>query len=697
MILAGRFGPSHQDHRLRAIRSRAMSPNRKQYLLKCCLVILISGLALAACSSPGPSTPNPTPLDPQGPAPTAAAVTTGPTPTASPTPAPPRTLVVCLGQEPDSLYPYAGRNDAAASVLEAIYDGPIDRRAYRFQPVILEKLPGLDEGDARLEPVSVQPGQAVVDASGILTTLQSGVRIFPAGCSDLSCVVEVGEAEPVEMDQLVVTFRLQPGLTWSDGAPLTASDSVFSFELDSHPDTPSSKFLIDRTAGYEALDELTVVWSGLPGFRDPTYFTNFWTPYPAHLWGSLSPGELLRSELATRNPVGWGPYIIEDWAAGESLRLRRNPRYFRSDEGLPVFDFLVFRFVGQNADLSVPQLLSGECDVLDRSVRLEAAVESLTALEAEGRLQLEIGPTLDWEHAAFGIVPASYDDGYQPGADRPDFFGDVRTRQAIARCMDRQGAVDTVLHGRTPVLDSYIPPDHPLYNTAIPRYEFDPVAAAALLEEVGWQDHDGDPATPRVARGVENVLDGTPLEFSYLSTEAPQRMQVAQILVDSLAQCGIRALLEFREPGEFYDSGPAGPLFGRQFDMGQFAWRIDTTPPCFLYLSEAIPGDPVVQDLEGNRRFIYGWGGWNLTGYRSEVFDAACRQARASLPGEESFEAAHREAQMIFASELPVVPLYLHLQVAATRPDFCHYELDPTEESGLMNIEEFEYGEGCGP
>ena len=80
------------------------------------------------------------------------------------------------------------------------------------------------------------------------------------------------------MDQLVVTFTMLQKLMWSDGAPLTSSDSIYSFGLAKNEATPGSKFLIDRTATYEAADDQTLQWWGIPGFIDPDYYTNFWMP-----------------------------------------------------------------------------------------------------------------------------------------------------------------------------------------------------------------------------------------------------------------------------------------------------------------------------------------------------------------------------------------------------------------------------------
>ena len=85
----------------------------------------------------------------------------------------------------------------------------------------------------------------------------------------------------------------------------------------------------------------------------------------------------------------------------------------------------------------------------------------------------------------------------------------------------------------------------------------------------------------------------------------------------------------------------------------------------------------------------------NNTGFANEEYDRACKTALGSLPGQPEYEAAHLEAQRIFAEQLPVVPLYLRIKLAATRPDMCGHIMDPTNPSPYWNIEEFDYGEGC--
>jgi peptide/nickel transport system substrate-binding protein len=612
-----------------------------------------------------------------------------------------QTLVICIGQEPDSLYFYGSDMLAASQVREAIWDGGagladggFDDRSFSYQPVIIEKMPSLADGDAVINTVTVTEGDTVADVDSNPITLEAGVTVKPAGCNAADCAVEY-EGGDLEVDQMVVTFSLVPGLMWSDGTPVTAADSVYSFNLNADPDTPEGKYNTDRTASYEALDDSTLVWTGLPGYLDATYFINVWTPAPEHVWGQFTALELVEAEESARLPMGYGPYVIEEWVSGESLTLSKNPNYFRAEEGLPYFDNLVYRVVGEDSNANIAAILAGECDIVDQTSHLDDQIPYLLELQNAGQVQATLVTGTVWEHADYAVKPVSYDDGYDPTVDRPDFFGDVRTRRALAMCMDRQAVVDTVMFGQSIVLDTFLPPQHPLFNDSVTSYAFDVEAGSAMLEEVGWVDGDGDGV--REAAGVEGIPDGTPLEFSYWTTNAEQRQKATQILAQTMAECGIKVNLEYWEPSEYFADGPEGPIFGRRYDIGQFAWLTGVEPPCDLYISDEIVG-PVGEtpawDFAGASGFC-GWGCSNNTGYSSAEYDAVCKAAISSLPGQASYDENHLKAQEIFAEDLPVVPLYLRLKLAATRPDMCGFVMDPTANSEMWNIEEFGFGDLC--
>lgn len=620
-----------------------------------------------------------------GPKPPSSTPTLEPTLTATPLPLLQRQLTVCLEQEPASLYPLNNPSSAARSVLAAVYDGPIDTNSYGYQAVILERLPSLENGDAQLFPKSVVIGDEVVDASGTPVTLGVGVKIRPAGCRSDACVIEYDGTSGNQMDQMQVTFNILPGLTWSDGEPLTAEDSVYAYQVAADPASSGSRFLVDRTQSYEAADETTLQWWGKPGFIDPTYFTNFWPPLPEHLWSQIPVDQLSESGESARTPLGWGPFIIQEWVPGDHITLTKNPRYFRIGEGLPRFDILTFRFVA-NPETSISDLLAGSCDILDPGLRLDGQARLLRSMADQNQLQALFTTVPVMEELALGIQPASYDNGFDSGQDRLDYFGDVRVRQALATCLDRQQVVDSVLSGLSTVPNSYLPPEHPLFDPSVTAYPFNVAAAGQLLEQAGWLDVDQDPSTPRQARGIAGIPSGTPFEVNYVTSNAVQRQQVSTILVASLAQCGIKVNVQFLDANTFYAPGPDGVLFGRNFDLAEFAMgNTGMETPCDWYTRSEVPN-------AANH-----WVGTNVSGTSDPAFDTACLAAQRSLPDGPDQAAAYAQAQSIFADELPVIPLYWRVKTAATRADLCYFSLDPTASSSLWNIEAIDSGTACQP
>ena len=629
---------------------------------------------LAACARPIDLDIPFTPPATAGPGPTEPVATLEPQPT---------TLIVCLGQEPESLYRYSAEylygdsGRSAETVLQAIYDGPFDVRSYQYEPVILEKIPSLADGDARIETVSVGQGDPYFNPERLQpANLTRGDRYLPAGCNSPECM-QAYTGGQVSMDRMLVDFRLRPGVEWSDGQPLTAQDSVFSFELDRQVDTPTPKTQADRTAAYEALDPQTVRWTGIAGYTDSEYFSNFWSPLPEHVLGDQSAADLLRAEETAVAPMGWGPYVIEQWRAGEDIQLRKNPSYFRAGEGLPAFDALLFRFLEEGAGGSIEQLLTSECDVLDESavadaldVELldEAALSVLVDLEAGGRIQLSTGIGPELERLEFGLAPV-------PGAGLPAIFSDPRTRAGIAACLDREGFVSEVLHGLSAVPATYLSPEHPLYSSETVPVEFNPQEGIRLLEEAGWIDADGDPATARGAQGVAGVGAATQLTFAFLTSPDGFHRSAAEHFRADLAACGVELRVEFRPASELFAPWPDGPAFGRTFQTLGWAWPGWVSPLCEMFAGWEIP--------TGENPF-----GANASGFTDPAYDVACAILLHGQPGSPEYLTAVEDTQAIFAELLPAIPLYMRPRVIAHGPEVCGLETDSTAFSALWNLEQ---------
>lgn len=632
------------------------------------LAILLFASLLGACGTPPPlptlvptvageATGQPGTPAPQLPQPTL------PPPAVSPTPTPvPVELVVCQTEEPLSLYLYGDDTAARAGILEALYDGPIDIVNYEPRPVILEDLPSLANGRLRVTAVTVQPGDRVVDAITLqVVQLAEGVRLAQV---DGSLITYTGEA-PAQAAQVSAEFTLLPGLLWSDNQPLTADDSRFSFEAAAYYDTPTSKFVTDRTLAYEVVDRLTLRWTGLPGWRDREAGRRFWSPLPRHLFDGVNPSELKANPDANERPLGWGPFVLEAWEKGDRLTLVRNPNYFRAGEGLPRVDRVVFRF-GLTAEQILAELRAGRCDIGPAAVGWGAYLEQIQAEPAAFAPQY--APDLAFEHLDFGIQPAL---DYRRAAGL-DLFQDARVRQAIAACLDRQALVDELLGGAGEVPAAYLPRSHPLFAAGqAAEQPFDPARGRQLLAEAGWSDADGDGVRERAGQRLA-------LEYATGPESSPFRQQLAQRLGDQLRRnCGVDVRLKWYpidDPGAgLYAPWPAGPLFGRKFDLASFPWRAGLEPPCELYLTSAIPDD-------------LNPAGANDLGYSNPAFDAACERALRTLDPAER-QAAHAEAQAIFTRDLPSLPLFFRYVAGVARPEVAGYALEPAARSDLANLE----------
>jgi peptide/nickel transport system substrate-binding protein len=511
-------------------------------------------------------------------------------------------------------------------VLAALTDGPIDAHDFTYTPILIEDLPTRANGGVQTRTVRVSPGETVVDALGRVQPLAAGLTLFrPDGT-----LLAYNGAAPVDLPQTEVVFHLRPNLRWSDGAPLTAQDSVFAYELGRSPDsTDPLSPVAARTQRYTARDDLTVVWIGLPGDVDPMAFTYLWPPLPRHLWSSLSPVEIADSEQANRRPLSFGPFQVKSWAEGGPLVLVRNPYYWRAAEGLPRMDLIEVVFV-EDGEVLAEALQTGRCQLAPSGPLLDEAAPALVGLNTV-LLQHVPGPVL--EHLDFNLLPA----------EGPSIFADARVRQGLADCLDRAALAP---YPGEPVPDSYLPPGHPLIATEVAHYPFDPARGRALLAESGWPS------------GQAFTLSGGP-------AGNPARAALLEAVARQWhGHCGLNVNTTRLTEGELLGDWPAGVLFGRRYDVALFGWRVGVLPPCALYTSLQIASDASP-------------GGANAAGYADPAFDDACRRAVTAVDDAASAQ-AHAEAQRRLAADLAMLPLFFRPRHGAAAAVVQGYMLDGT-------------------
>ena len=473
--------------------------------------ILVACTIMPGVSTPTPSSPLATPTALASPATTP----TIPIPLATPTLGRERSLSICTGSEPAELYLYSQLSYIKRVILSTIYDGPINAGDFAYQPVILEKLPSLADGDAVIETVHAQDGDLVMDDSGVLSVLGPGLLVRPAGCRSSDCAISYASGG-LDMDRMRVTFHIRPGVRWDDGASVTAADSVFSYHVAVDEATlygnnglvSGSAQSVTFTASYTALDELTTEWSGLPGFLDPNYQINFFIPLPEHRLSSYTISQLSETNEVLYSPLGWGPYMVTSWEQGKQMTLEPNPNYYRAYEGLPYFDKLTFRFVGQDESQNLAAVGDGQCNLLLPDTLPDLPDDAMIGMVNNGAASLFANPAATLgtspqpllEQLTFNLAPAD--------PDLPAIFANVETRHALAYCLDRSALAQAAYGGLVDPLDQLLPSSHPLMEGAdLVAYPYDSRKGLALLASQGWSDSDGDGILE--AHNSPGVPDGT--------------------------------------------------------------------------------------------------------------------------------------------------------------------------------------------
>ena len=120
-------------------------------------------------------------------------------------------------------------------------------------------------------------------------------------------------------DKKTVTWKLRPGLKWSDGQPLTSDDVKFTWEAVSNPNSGA----FNATAGFNLIESIDTP-------DDVTAVVHYQEPYVGYL-GQFSAGVLPRHatgkpEEMTKweynmKPVTAGPFVVSDWRSGESITM----------------------------------------------------------------------------------------------------------------------------------------------------------------------------------------------------------------------------------------------------------------------------------------------------------------------------------------------------------------------------------------
>ncbi len=300
---------------------------------------------------------------------------------------------------------------------------------------------------------------------------------------DLSLAPALAASWTMEADTAVV-FHLRHDVRWTDGAPVTATDVVFTLERARDPRTayPNPEYF-DAWRGVQAVDSFTVRCGFAPR-AEPLAGLPFLPIVPRHLLDSIPPDRLRQAEF-NHHPVGDGPFRVASYQPNDRWVFAANPDFPVALGGRPHLDRVVLRIIPENA-AQMTEALTGGVDMI-----MYPRPGQLDRLRESPELRVVERPSRQFTFIAWN------------GLRTP--FGDARVRRALALAIDRQGMI-RALHGGygTPAVGP-IGPFHWAYDSTLSALPYAPDSARALLAAAGFRDRDGD--------GVLERPDGKAFRF----------------------------------------------------------------------------------------------------------------------------------------------------------------------------------------
>jgi peptide/nickel transport system substrate-binding protein len=485
----------------------------------------------------------------------------------------------------------------------------------------------------------------------------------------------------VAPDGKSVTWKLKQDVRWSDGEPFTAKDVLFTYRFIINPDVGSSSTTSYKSVqNVEALDDHTVKVE----FKD---VTPAWAlPFvgvqgmivPEHVFSQYNSAEAA-SAPTNLAPVGTGPYIAKEFRTEDVLMIGEdvvntvkiiyepNP-FYRNPEKLQ-FKQVTLQG-GGDATVAADAVLSD--GVVDYAWNLQVDDKTLAELEAKGvgKVALSFGSYIERIMFNFTDPNRETDQGERSSTQfAHPFFDDKLVREAFANAIDREKIA--ALYGRAGRVTSNILVAPSLYNSANTSYKFDPTKAAAILDQDGWVDSDGD--------GIRDK-NGIQLSVSFQTTVNPVRQQTQDIVKRDLESIGVLVENKMIDSSIFLGSGNDNTNTRRHFyaDLEEFAYG-NKSPDPGAYMRGWTCAEAAQQ--------ANGWSGLNWSRYCNSSYDALYEKSTTEVNPEKRRQLFVQMNDLLIA-DAAVVPIVHWADVTGLGKDIAGFDATPWD-SETWNIAEW--------
>jgi peptide/nickel transport system substrate-binding protein len=233
-----------------------------------------------------------------------------------------------------------------------------------------------------------------------------------------------------------LTFKLRDGVKWHDGKPFTAADVKCTWDLITGKSTEKLR-VNPRKSWYRNLEEVIPNSDNEVTFRLKRPQTSFiallasgWSPvYPCH----VSPRDM------RTHPIGTGPFRFVEFKPNESVKVVRNPDYWK--QGRPYLDAIEYPMI-TNPATAVLTFAAGK---LDRTGQGYMSIPLMKQIK-------EQAPNAECTVVSWNIPRQLLVNRSKPPFDNPEL------RRAIALTLDRRAFIDILGDGQGDIGGAMMPP-----------------------------------------------------------------------------------------------------------------------------------------------------------------------------------------------------------------------------------------------
>ena len=419
----------------------------------------------------------------------------------------------------------------------------------------------------------------------------------------------------VSQDGKIYNIPIRPDAVWHDGQPVTTDDVIFTLDLIK---SDSSFFPQDVRDMWKQIqinkpDDKTIQFVLPEPFAPFLDYLTFGV-LPKHLLETTSPDQIAASPFNLA-PVGTGPYrferLIVENGQVKGVELRAFDKYYGKK---PYIEQVIFRYYPSSA-AGLEAYHQGQ--VLGIS---EIAPDVLPQTLADPNMSIYTGRLPELSLVLFNL-------------NNPEvpFFQDANLRRALLMALNRQMIVSKILQGQAIPADSPLFPNTWAYYDKIEHVDFFPEDAIALLKNNGYK-------IPASGENVRVNKDGKSLEFTLIHPDDALHTAIAQLIQKNWAAVGVKVTLEALP----YDTLFNNRLTPRKYQAAlvdlNLARSPDPDPYPFWHQSEVT-------------------GGQNYSQWDNRDASEYLEQARIN-PDITVRTRLYRNFQVVFARELPALPLY---------------------------------------